>query len=90
MAEIHKHILVIVQTSTAQRTSEALRAALGLCLRGDHIHVLIEKSAQPFVENNHAMISRSLATLRELGHRVSPPGQLHTALRSADVIECWT
>jgi hypothetical protein len=76
-------ILVVVRTRDPHRQSEALRAALGLTLRGGTVHVLLdEPPATPLAQ-------RAADTLVSFGHRVGP-GDLATAIRTADAVEVWT
>jgi hypothetical protein len=74
-----KTIAVVVAGTQA---SEALRAAVGLTLRGDRV-VLVPMTALPADEKS----LRALATLRGLGHRVD--GTWADA-EAADVVEVWT
>ncbi|MBS1121182.1 MAG: bifunctional 5,10-methylene-tetrahydrofolate dehydrogenase:5,10-methylene-tetrahydrofolate [Deltaproteobacteria bacterium] len=85
-------ILVLARTVDPHRQAEALRAALGLTLRGAHVEVFIDGPLlTPLAE-------RAAATLRSFGHTVSSPpaspgtigGELGPALARADVVEVWT
>jgi hypothetical protein len=89
-----KRIAVIVRTADPDRVAEALRAAVGLGLRGDRVHVVlaagaVDEHAPP--AQGHA---RALATLRMLGHDVvhadEDPAAEATAVRAADAVEVWT
>ena len=71
-------ILVIVRTRDPHRQSEALRAALGLTLRGAKVEVIVDELLTPLAK-------RSAETLRSFGHLVG--GDLHL---NADVVEVWT
>jgi hypothetical protein len=75
-------ILIIARTADPHRQAEALRAALGLTLRGARVEVVIEHPlASPLAE-------RALATLTSFGHaRVD---DLEAALARADAVEVWT
>jgi hypothetical protein len=76
-----KEVVVIIQTSEAARVREALRAAVGLGLRGDRVRVVGR------LNRDDPWIARALATLAELGHEVEPgPADVATA----DVVEVWT
>jgi len=75
-------ILVIVQTRDPHRQSEAMRAALGLTLRGGRLEVVV---AGPLLT---PLAERSAATLRAFGHRVG--AELGDALTRADAVEVWT
>lgn len=74
-------VAVIVRTTDPHRQSEALRAALGLTLRGARVHAVVEGAALT------PLAQRSIDTLRAFEHRVD--GDLATAMRS-DRIEVWT
>jgi len=80
-----KTLAVVVATDRPARAREALRAAVGLTLRGDAVHVVL---AVPPPGDDPA-IARALATLRELGHRVSS-GDAAAIARRADAVEVWT
>jgi hypothetical protein len=70
---------VVVRTRDPARAAEALRAAVGLTLRGDTV-ALVALSPLPADER----VARALATLRALGQPVDAP------LAEADRIEVWT
>jgi hypothetical protein len=73
--------LVIVETLDPHRQSEALRAALGLTLRGAHVQVVVGELLTP-------LAIRSAETLRSFGHEVGV--ELRDALAGADAVEVWT
>jgi hypothetical protein len=76
-------ILVVIRTRDPHRQSEALRAALGLTLRGGTVHVLLDESpATPLAQ-------RAVDTLVSFGHHVGP-GDLTAEIRNADAVEVWT
>lgn len=75
-----KTIAVVVAGAT--QAAEALRAAVGMTLRGNRV-VVVPQVDWPTDERS----LRALATLRGLGHRVD--GTLADAER-ADVVEWWT
>lgn len=83
-------ILVIATTRDPQRQAEALRAALGLTLRGARVEVAV---AEPLLT---PLARRAADTLRSFGHVVGPlPGdpagdELAGALARADRVEVWT
>lgn len=79
-----KRIVVVVQTAASARAREALRAAVGLCLRGDRV------SVRGAVDRSDAQVSRALATLARLGHDVDLDAPVAAALRDADAVEVWT
>jgi hypothetical protein len=80
-----KQIAVVVATTALDRTREALRAAVGLSLRGDAVHVVV--TGDP--PDDDPDVRRALGTLRQLGHAISrePPD---SAIRAADAVEVWT
>jgi len=72
---------VVARTRDPHRQSEALRAALGLTLRGARVVVALEGPLlTPLAE-------RAAATLRAFGHGVGVG--IDEAL-AADVVEVWT
>ena len=75
-------IAIIVQTRDAHRQSEALRAALGLTLRGATVEVVVD---EPLLT---PLAERSAATLRSFGYPVGT--DLTGALTRASAIEVWT
>jgi tRNA 2-thiouridine synthesizing protein A len=75
-----KRIVVVVQGTT--RAAEALRAAVGLTLRGDRVAVV-----PPPVWPEDERVARALGVLRALGHVVDAGAE---ALAAADVVEVWT
>lgn len=82
-----KTIAVLVRTATADRAAEALRAAVGLTLRGDHVVVAIGALPRAIAEDPR--VERGLATLRLLGHRVDEDDGAG-AVAAADAVEVWT
>jgi hypothetical protein len=79
---VSKPIAVVVDTTDLERAVEALRAAVGLTLRGDPVAVIIRRPlpADPRVD-------RAVATLRALGHTVGDDGG---SLAPAAAVEVWT
>ena len=72
---------VIARTRDPHRQSEALRAALGLTLRGARVVVAVDGPLlSPLAE-------RAAATLRSFGHGV---GVSIAEALAADVVEVWT
>jgi hypothetical protein len=67
---------VVIRTRDPARVAEALRAALGLTLRGARV-----------VVSGDALAGRAADLLREMGHAIGAPAG--DAL-SADVVEVWT
>jgi hypothetical protein len=74
--------LVIVRAADPHREAEALRAALGLTLRGATVEVIVREPL------GTALAERAAATLRSFGHVVG--GALGPALARADLVEVWT
>ena len=85
-------ITILVNATALARNKEALRAALGLGLRGDTVQVIIGKAAQPWIHGDDPDIRRALATLSELGHTLNDEQDVDvdSMLRTADAIEHWT
>jgi hypothetical protein len=75
-----KTIAVVI--AGASQATEALRAAVGLTLRGDRV-VVVPQIAWP----KDPRSTRALATLRGLGHRVDGT---FADVEGADVVEVWT
>jgi hypothetical protein len=86
-------ILVVVRARDPHRQAEALRAALGLTLRGARVEVCVDEPlATPLAR-------RAADTLRSFGHAIIPltgspgsaPGDaLAAALARAARVEVWT
>jgi hypothetical protein len=74
--------LVVVRTIDPHRQAEALRAALGLTLRGAKVEVVV---TGPLLT---PLAERAAATLRSFGHVVG--GELDAALARATAVEVWT
>jgi hypothetical protein len=75
-------ILVVAHTRDPHRQAEALRAALGLTLRGARVEVVVDAPlATPLAR-------RAADTLRAFGHPVGVA--LADALARADRVEVWT
>lgn len=78
-------ILVVAATRDPHRQAEALRAALGLTLRGARVEVAV---AEPLLT---PLARRAADTLRAFGHAVGDSGsELAGALARADRVEIWT
>ncbi|MBA2539720.1 MAG: hypothetical protein H0V17_08810 [Deltaproteobacteria bacterium] len=75
-------ILVIARSNDPHRQSEALRAALGLTLRGAAVEVVTGPLLTPLAE-------RASATLRSFGYAVHDT-DLAEAIARADRVEVWT
>lgn len=74
--------LVICRTRDPHRQAEALRAALGITLRGAKVAVVVDG---PFLG---PLAERAAAMLRSFGHVVD--SELGDALSRATVVEVWT
>ena len=84
---------MVVDTADIERVAEALRAAVGLGLRGDPVRVVVTEQAEPATAVGDPRIARALATLVELGQTVDravPPTDVGTAARAASPVEVWT
>jgi uncharacterized protein with PIN domain len=79
-------ILVVARARDPHRQAEALRAALGLTLRGARVEVAV---AEPLLS---PLAQRAADTLRSFGHAVRDPadGELGDAFARADRVEVWT
>ena len=75
-------ILVVAQSADPHRQAEALRAALGLTLRGAAVEVAL---AGPLLS---PLARRAAETLASFGHPVGV--DLAEALARADAVEVWT
>ena len=79
-------ILVVIRSAEPHRQAEALRAALGLTLRGARVEVALgEPPATPLAR-------RAADTLRSFGHPVAAldGDALAAAIARAARIEVWT
>jgi hypothetical protein len=77
-----KQVVVIIRTTDPNRVREALRAAVGLGLRGDQVRVHAGA-----LDLDDPFTSRAVATLAQLGRPVrSEPPQVS----DADAVEVWT
>lgn len=88
-----KRACVIVAATEPARVAEALRAAVGLCLRGGGVQLLLGPAARALVDGGaRADISRAVATLAELGQEVADAGPeaLARATAAAHLVERWT
>lgn len=77
-------IVVVARSRDPQRQAEALRAALGLTLRGARVEVVVEHPLQS------ALAERAAATLATFGHSILEAGELGAAIDGADAVEVWT
>jgi hypothetical protein len=79
-------ILVIATSRDPHRQAEALRAALGLTLRGARVEVAV---TEPLLT---PLAQRAADTLRSFGYTVADPvdDALAAAVLRADRVEVWT
>ena len=78
--------LIVCRTRDPHRQSEALRAALGVTLRGARVEARVEGPLlTPLAE-------RAVATLKSFGHLVEQLDEatLGEALHRAHAVEVWT
>lgn len=86
-----RRIAVVVTAAAPERAREALRAAVGLGLRGDRVEVILTGAAAALAGGGDPAIARAVATLAELGQRVAlGGGEIAACVRAADAIEVWT
>lgn len=78
-----KRIAVVIKTSNADRAAEALRAAVGLTLRGDRVSVV---RVRPLPESD-TRVARALGALAALGHEVDAS---MAVVHEADAVEVWS
>jgi hypothetical protein len=85
-------VLVVVRTRDPHRQAEALRAALGLTLRGSRVEVAIEASGEVDAALATPLARRAADTLRSFGHPVGALSgdALAAALARAGRVEVWT
>ena len=74
-------IAVVIRTRDPHRQAEALRAALGLTLRGGHVEVVLDG------EPGSPLARRAIEMLRSFGHGV---GSDLAIVRDAAAVEVWT
>ena len=85
-------VLVVVRTRDPHRQAEALRAALGLTLRGSRVEVAIDASSELDAALATPLARRAADTLRSFGHPVGALSgdALAAALARAGRVEVWT
>jgi len=79
-----RQLVVVVRAPDEARVAEALRASVGLTLRGARVAVYLPAGAP-----RSPRIDRAVETLRLLGHTVAD-GDPTAAVRAADAVEVWT
>ena len=85
-------ILVVIESDASERVVEALRAALGLGLRGERVRVVLCERAERLVYFGvDPLVSRAVATLVEVGQEVrcGPEECLGDWLHEARAVEVW-
>jgi hypothetical protein len=82
-------LLVVITARDRERVSEALRAAIGLGLRGDPVATLVIGGPLP---DDDPRIARALGTLDRLGRpaRAATIEEARAAARTARAVEVWT
>jgi len=82
-------LLVVITARDRERVAEALRAAIGLGLRGDPVDTLL--IGGPVAEED-PRIARALGTLERLGRpaRAATLEEAEAAARTARAVEVWT
>jgi hypothetical protein len=86
-------ILVVVLAEDPERVSEALRAGLGLGLRGDRVDVILVGGAAAWLGSEaDPRIARALGTLERLGRpaRAATMQEAAALAREARAVEVWT
>ena len=88
-----KQIALVVATGDRARVREALRAAVGLALRGDAVRVVLGPEARALANSDEPAVARAYASFGQLGILVvdaASPEALPIAVRNADACEVWT
>lgn len=86
MSDAARPIVVVVRAAAPARIAEALRAGLGLTLRGDRVRVVCAGALPPEAR-------RAADTLRAFGHEViegASDDAIAAAVRAARAVEVWT
>jgi hypothetical protein len=78
-----RSVTIVVRTTDRDRAAEALRAAVGLTLRGAAVSVV---RARP-IDESDPRVKKCLHTLSSLGHAIDAPP---AAARAANAVEVWT
>jgi hypothetical protein len=90
-----RRLCIVIRAAAPPRIAEALRAALGLGLRGDQVRVLAPPLAPLPDGPARALALRAVATLGALGHPVETIASaddpaIAAAIRDVDAVEVWT
>jgi hypothetical protein len=86
----HKQIAVVIATGDHERAAEALRAAVGLGLRGDAVSVAFAHAEGRQRIAGHPAADKALATLELLGQRLVDVEALPELVATASAVEVWT
>ncbi|HEY8146490.1 MAG TPA: hypothetical protein VIG06_27600 [Kofleriaceae bacterium] len=83
-------ILVVVMATGVDRVAEALRAAVGLGLRGDPVEALLVGERRELEKDPR--VARALGTLARLGRpaRTASLDEARAAALAARAVEVWT
>jgi len=79
------NIAVIIGVVDGETRDEAMRAALGLTLRGASVRVCVGDPGATLGPESQ----RARATLTLMGHQVDQPGAIAGAIGPADAVEIW-
>jgi len=81
-------LLVVITARDGERVAEALRAAIGLGLRGDPVETLLVGGPPP----GDPRVARALGTLERLGRpaRSTTIEEARAAATTARAVEVWT
>ncbi len=80
---------MIVRTGELGRIGEALRAAVGLTLRGDRVALVLGDAARRL--GAEPRVTRALGTLEMLGHTIARgDAAIGRVVADADAIEVWS
>lgn len=85
-----KQIVVAIATADPHRAAEALRAAVGLGLRGDDVAAVFAHPAARRAAGASAQGTKGLATLEALERPVGDESELGALVAAADAVEVWT
>jgi hypothetical protein len=90
MSGTRKQIAVVIATGDHARAAEALRAAVGLGLRGDAVSVAFAHPGGHQRIAGQPAADKALATLELLGQRLVDAEALPELLATANAVEVWT
>jgi hypothetical protein len=81
-----KSLAVVIRATDPFRVAEALRAAIGLGLRGAGVRVVTEHA----LPTDYPPVDRAVGTLEQLGTSVDVSGDMRDAIERSDAVEVWT